>query len=83
MPATTDKQAIAEVNTKGSTWQTYLQGGIDTLNTKFSVSNAQRIQKFAVLPGDFSEKGGELTATLKLKRSVAAEIHAAAIEKLY
>ena len=30
---TTDKQAIAEVNTKGSTWQSYLQGGIDTLNT--------------------------------------------------
>jgi len=81
--AKTDKDAIREVATKGSVWQTYLQKGLDELNNKFSVSNAQKIQKFVVLPGDFSEKGGELTATLKLKRSVAAELHAAAIEALY
>lgn len=80
---TTDAQAVAASKTKGSTWQAYLQKGLDELNNKYSVSNAQKIQKFAVLPGDFSEKGGELTATLKLKRSVAEKIHADVIEALY
>ena len=80
---TTDVQAVAASTKKGSKWQAYLQGGLDELNGKFAVSNAQKIQKFAVLPGDFSEKGGELTATLKLKRSVAEKIHAAPIDALY
>jgi long-chain-fatty-acid--CoA ligase ACSBG len=80
---TTDMAAIAESKIKGSAWQLYLQGGLDELNSKHSVSNAQKIQKFTVVPGDFSEKGGELTATLKLKRSVAAEKYADVIEKMY
>jgi len=79
----TDAEAILESTTRGGAWQTYLQRGIDTYNKSFAVSNAQRIQKFGVIAGDFSERGGELTATLKLKRSVAAEIHAEAIGKLY
>ena len=53
------------------------------LNAKFSVSNAQKIQKFAVVPGDFTEKGGELTATLKLKRGPAAAKYADVIEAMY
>ena len=76
-------EAIRESKTKGSTWHTYLQGGLDELNTKHAVSNAQKIQKFTVVPGDFSEKGGELTATLKLKRSVATELHKAVIDLMY
>ena len=79
----TDVQAIAESVKKGSAWQTYLQGGIDELNAKHTVSNAQRLQKFVVVPGDFSEKGGELTATLKLKRAVAAEKYAKVIDSMY
>ena len=43
-------------------------------SNKFAVSNAQKVQKFAVVPGDFSEKGGELTATLKLKRKNGREV---------
>jgi len=81
--ATTDAGAIAEVATKGSKWQKYIQKGLDELNEKHAVSNAQKVQKYVVVPGDFSEKGGELTATLKLKRSVACDIHAKAIETLY
>jgi len=81
--ATTDEEAIRESKVKGSTWQAYLQGGLDELNTKHSVSNAQKIQKFTVVPGDFSERGGELTATLKLKRSVAADLHKAVIDSMY
>ena len=75
--------ALAASKTKGSTWQAYLQKGLDELNNKYSVSNAQKIQKFAVVPGDFSEKGGELTATLKLKRGPTTEKYKALIDEMY
>jgi len=42
-----------------------------------------QVQKWAVLPQEFSEKGGELTPTLKLKRKVAIEKYHDVIEKLY
>merc|ERR1712137_1171004 len=78
-----DAEAVAESKDATSAWAKYLQAGVDAYNKSHAVSNAQKIQKFAVLPGEFSEKGGELTATLKLKRAKAAEIHAKAIEALY
>mmetsp|Transcript_44319 Transcript_44319/g.96470 ORF Transcript_44319/g.96470 Transcript_44319/m.96470 type:complete len:781 (+) Transcript_44319:49-2391(+) len=46
-------------------------------------SNAAKIQKFTILPIDFSVQTGELTATLKLKRSVVADKYEDIIEKLY
>jgi long-chain acyl-CoA synthetase len=42
-----------------------------------------RIKKFAVLPVDFSQEGGELTATLKIRRRVVADKHRDVIESLY
>lgn len=42
-----------------------------------------RIKKFTVLANDFSQEGGELTPTLKVKRKVVAERHRAALEELY
>jgi len=48
-----------------------------------STSRAQVIQKIGILPVDFSEKGGELTPTLKLKRGPTAEKHQDLIESLY
>jgi long-chain-fatty-acid--CoA ligase ACSBG len=42
-----------------------------------------RIQKFTILPLDFSVATDELTPTFKLKRSVAAAKYAAAIEEIY
>ncbi len=41
------------------------------------------MQKWSLLERDFSEKGGELTPTLKLKRAVVAKKHAALIDSLY
>ena len=38
-----------------------------------SISNAQHIKKWNFIRGDFTVDGGELTPTLKLKRSVATE----------
>jgi len=46
-------------------------------------SNACKIQRFTILPVDFSVVGGELTPTLKLKRSVVEKQYAEAIEALY
>jgi long-chain acyl-CoA synthetase len=37
---------------------------------KKSVSKATHIKKFKLLPVDFSQPGGELTPTMKLKRKV-------------
>ncbi len=42
-----------------------------------------KIKKFAILPTDFSQEGGELTPTLKVKRKVVAEKYRDALEDLY
>ena len=46
-------------------------------------SNAAKVQKFTILAQDFSSSTGELTPTLKTKRSVVEKMNAAAIEKVY
>ncbi|GAB5355514.1 hypothetical protein AAMO2058_000212000 [Amorphochlora amoebiformis] len=46
-------------------------------------SNAAKIQKFTILPADFSVATGELTSTLKLKRSVAAKKYEKEIKAMY
>ena len=50
---------------------------------KICVNNASTIQKFEILPSDFSVDGGELTATLKLKRTVAEKKWLEYVEKMY
>jgi len=66
---------------KDPVWQAYIQKAIDTYN-KEAVSQAQKIQKFAILDQDFSI-AHELTPTLKLKRDVTAEKYAALIDSMY
>merc|ERR1719329_1339295 len=46
-------------------------------------SNAAKIQKFCVLPIDFSVEGDELTATLKLKRGVVEKKYIDILEAMY
>eukprot|EP00937_MAST-01D_sp_MAST-1D-sp2_P000464 g464.t1 len=46
-------------------------------------SNASKIQKFTILKQDFSSSTGELTPTLKTKRSVVEKMNADTIEKIY
>ena len=42
-----------------------------------------KIKKFTVLPVDFTQEGGELTPTLKVKRKVVSTKYLQAIEELY
>jgi long-chain acyl-CoA synthetase len=42
-----------------------------------------KIKKFTVLPTDFSQDGGELTPTLKVKRRVVSDKYREVIEELY
>ncbi|XP_058452829.1 very long-chain-fatty-acid--CoA ligase bubblegum [Malaya genurostris] len=59
-----------------------IQDGIDKANKK-AISNAQKIQKFALLPVEFSVPGGELGPTLKVKRNVVLEKYKDIVEKFY
>ena len=54
-------------------------------NENDAVSNAQKVQKFTILPTDFVPVGAdaELTATLKLKRPVVMRKYAKQIEAMY
>lgn len=63
-------------------WQEYIDNGIKKANTMVT-SNAQKIGKWTLLDTDFSENGNELTATLKLKRSVTADKYSKIIEAMY
>jgi long-chain acyl-CoA synthetase len=48
-----------------------------------AVSRAEQIRKFQILAGDFTEEGGELTPTLKVRRSVVTRKYADDIAALY
>jgi len=67
---------------KDPLWNKYLTDGIKVANSK-TTSQAQIVQKYTLLPTDFSEKGGELTPTLKLKRNIASEKYKDLIESMY
>merc|ERR1719367_735707 len=59
-----------------------IQKGIDRANTR-ATSSDQRIQKWIVIPVDFSLPGGELGPTLKMKRHVVHEKNSQVIEDFY
>ncbi|HEY0807041.1 MAG TPA: long-chain fatty acid--CoA ligase [Pseudonocardiaceae bacterium] len=58
-----------------------LQSAVDDANS--AVSKAESIRKFRVLPVDFTEEGGEMTPSLKLRRSVIAKTFADDIAAIY
>jgi long-chain acyl-CoA synthetase len=58
-----------------------VQNAIDEANK--AVSRAESVRKFEILPEDFTEEGGEITPTLKLKRNVVMQKYAAEVEALY
>jgi len=48
-----------------------------------AVSVAEAIKRFRVLTTDFTEGGGELTPTLKVKRHIVLKTFSAEVEALY
>ena len=58
-----------------------VQEGVDEANK--AVSKAEAIRKFTILPGEWTEEGGQLTPSLKLKRSVVVREARSEIEALY
>lgn len=66
-------------------WIDAVAAAIDATNADGQVcrNNAFKIRKFTILPTNFSEEGGELTPTKKLKRRVVESKYAALIERIY
>ena len=58
-----------------------VQAGVDDANK--AVSKAEAIRKFTILPGEWTEEGGQLTPSLKLKRNVVVREARGEIEALY
>jgi long-chain acyl-CoA synthetase len=61
--------------------QQEIQAAINDANK--AVSNAEAIKRFRILPVDFTEAGGELTPSLKLRRNVVAKNYAHEIDAIY
>jgi long-chain acyl-CoA synthetase len=58
-----------------------IQKAIDDANK--AVSKAESIRKFTILPEDWTEAGGQLTPSMKLKRNVVQKEYADQIAALY
>jgi long-chain acyl-CoA synthetase len=58
-----------------------IQAAVDEANK--AVSHAEAIKKFTILPEDWTEAGGQLTPSLKLKRNVVLAERAADVAALY
>jgi long-subunit acyl-CoA synthetase (AMP-forming) len=62
-------------------FRAYLQREIDEVNRR--LARVQTVKKFAILPGELSVDGGELTPTMKVKRKVVSQKYASVIDQLY
>lgn len=58
-----------------------IQGAVDQANK--AVSQAEAIKKFIILPLDWTEDGGQMTPSMKLKRNVVMKEHEAEIAAIY
>jgi long-chain acyl-CoA synthetase len=58
-----------------------IQEHLDRVNRKFA--RVEQVKKFEILPQDLSQEGGELTPTMKVKRSVVATKYEPQVDALY
>jgi long-chain acyl-CoA synthetase len=76
-PADTDPAELAQ----DPQLRAEVQQAVDDANK--AVSKAEAIKKFTILPGDWTEAGGQLTPSLKLKRNLVMTECADEIAALY
>ena len=58
-----------------------IQGCVDKANAK--LAQVEQVKKFVILDHDFSQEGGEMTPSLKVKRNVVNEKYAPLFDELY
>ncbi|KAI9993583.1 hypothetical protein PInf_015868 [Phytophthora infestans] len=63
-------------------FQKHIEEGMARANSN-AASRAQHLQKFFIIPRDFSLDGNELTPTMKVKRSVVEKKYSGEIEQMY
>jgi long-chain acyl-CoA synthetase len=54
---------------------------IEDLSTE--LANYEKIIRFTLIPHEFSQEGGELTPTMKVKRKVVAQKYEDIIDQMY
>jgi len=79
----TVQDVLEELNVKNNQkLRKAIDDGINRVN-KRAVSQAQKLQKWVILPNDFSIPGGEFGPTLKLKRQTVYDKYSNYISTLY
>ncbi|XP_068245746.1 long-chain-fatty-acid--CoA ligase ACSBG2-like [Palaemon carinicauda] len=82
--AQTVAEALDEVeNNPSGPLASLIQEGIERYNSNHAISNAQKIQKWRLLPADFSTYTGEYSSTLKLKRFYVLDKYKDVIDSMY
>jgi long-chain acyl-CoA synthetase len=74
------KGSVADITTDPDL-VTQIESAVASANK--AVSKAESIRQYRILPGDFTIEGGELTPTLKVKRSFVGNKYRAVIESIY
>ncbi len=75
------KDATVAGSTDDAMLRSAVQAAIDDAN--LSVSRAESVRNFAILPRDLTVADGELTPTLKVRRAVVEKSFAHVIDELY
>jgi len=58
-----------------------IEAHVEKINQKFA--RVEQVKKIDILPVDFSQEGGELTPSMKVKRNVVADKYADRVEAMY
>jgi long-chain acyl-CoA synthetase len=75
-----DVRTVAEATTTDEL-RAAVRAAVDDAN--LSVSRAESIREFAILPNDFTIDAGELTPTLKVRRAVVHGRYETVIDSIY